>query len=399
MNLLGNAFKFTEKGEVEFKVEAETLNAGTGETRFTFSVRDTGIGIPVEKQKKIFESFSQADSTTSRKYGGTGLGLAISNKLVEMMGSSLNLESEPRKGSRFFFSIVAHAEQGEPMVYGDLNFIKNVLVVDDNLNNRTIIEHMLRTRDIHSDLVSSGREALQMISPALKYDAIIMDYNMPEMNGLEVIRKIREICTAPVEKQPIIILHSSSDDEKIHRECRELGVNVTLVKPVIMTQLFNALARIHSKTAISQDYLPDSYPKEQEYLSRDHYKIMIAEDNKINMMLASTMISFLLPGSSIIKANNGIEAVKLFKETKPDFLFMDIQMPEMNGYDAAEEIRNYEKTTGTRIPIIALTARTVKGEEDRCQVAGMDDYISKPVVEETISRILKKWLPGQPVKF
>ncbi len=392
VNLLGNAFKFTEKGEVEIKIESGTPDAVSGKTLFTFSVRDTGIGIPREKQQKIFESFAQADSTTTRKYGGTGLGLAISNKLVEMMGSKLDLESEPGKGSRFFFSVLVHAEHGDPVVFNENNSIRTVLVVDDNQNNRVILQHMLQTRDIQADLAGNGREALEMITPEMNYDVIIMDYNMPEMNGIEVIRRIREKCNMPVEKQPIIFLHSSSDDEKIHRECKKLGVKVTLVKPVKMTQLFEALSKIHSNFDVSREIIPESYTKEREYLSRTHYKIMIAEDNKINMMLASTIISYLLPGSSIIKANDGQEAVNLYKETHPDFLFMDIQMPVLNGYEAVEEIRRIEKQTGGHIPIIALTAGTVKGEEERCRIAGMDDYVSKPVVEGTISRVLKTWL-------
>ncbi|MCX6252352.1 MAG: response regulator [Bacteroidetes bacterium] len=392
VNLLGNAFKFTDVGEVEFKIETETLNLSTGETRITFSVRDTGIGIAKDKQQKIFDSFSQADSTTTRKYGGTGLGLAISNKLVEMMGAKLEIESEPEKGSRFFFSIVVPAEHGDPIVYGDINYINNVLVVDDNENNRIIIQHMLQTRNIHSDLAASGKEALEKINANLNYDVVIIDYNMPEMNGIEVIRLIREKCNIPIEKQPIIFLHSSSDDEKIHKESKKLGVRVTLVKPVKMTQLFDALSKIHSSADLSPEDIRKTYPKEQEYLSRNHYKIMIAEDNKINMMLASTIISYLLPGSSIIKANNGLEAVNLYCETKPDFLFMDIQMPELNGYEATQEIRRIEMISGNHIPIIALTAGTVKGEKERCRIAGMDDYVSKPVIEETIKRVLKTWL-------
>ena len=389
VNLLGNAFKFTEEGEVEFKVETKTLNAFTGETRFTFSVRDTGIGIPLNKQQKIFDTFSQADSTTTRKYGGTGLGLAISNKLVEMMGAKLELESEPGKGSRFFFSIVVKAEPGDPIFYGDTDYIKNILVVDDNENNRIILQHMLQTRNIETDLAANGMEALGKISANINYDVIIMDYNMPVMNGIEVIRLIREKCNIPIEKQPIIFLHSSSDDEKIHKESKKLGVKVTLVKPVKMTQLFDALSKIHSSANLSREGIIESYPKEQVYLSRNHYKIMIAEDNKINMMLVSTIISYLLPCSSIIKANNGLEAVTLYSETKPDFLFMDIQMPELNGYEATQEIRKIESMTGNHIPIIALTAGTVKGEEERCRQSGMDDYISKPVVEDTISKVLK----------
>jgi CheY-like chemotaxis protein/HPt (histidine-containing phosphotransfer) domain-containing protein len=392
VNLLGNAFKFTETGEVELKIEADKPDAVTGKTRFTFSVRDTGIGIPHNKQQKIFDSFSQADSTTTRKYGGTGLGLTISNKLVEMMGGKLELESEPDLGSRFYFSIMVEAESGEKVVYSELGSIRNVLVVDDNENNRLIIQHMLETQHIHADLASDGFEALSKISENIPYDVIIMDYNMPIMNGLEVIRLIRDKYNFSAEKQPVIFLHSSSDDEKIHKEGRQLGVKVTMVKPVKMNQLFDALSKVNLPEELSKEIVAETVQPERKQLSDIPFIIMIAEDNKINMMLASTIIANLLPAATLVKANNGQEAVELFSQVNPDLLFMDIQMPTLNGYEAAQHIRKHETTTGKRVPIVALTAGTVKGEEDRCREAGMDDYLSKPVVEGTISRILNTWL-------
>jgi len=392
VNLLGNAFKFTDTGEVEFKIETEAVDDARGNTRFTFSVRDSGIGIPLDKQKKIFETFSQADSTTTRKYGGTGLGLAISNKLVEMMGARLELESEPGLGSRFFFSIVVQAEHGNPLQYGNVKKIKNVLIVDDNDNNRIILQHMLKTQHINSDMAANGFEALAMLDNEKCYDVIILDYNMPVMNGIEVIRLIREKCKLNSDKQPVIFLHSSSDDDQIYKEGRSLGVQQTLVKPVKMTQLFEALSKIHSGLEQAAAEKPEIPEKQATYLSKYPYKVMIVEDNKVNMMLASTIVSYLLPGASLIKANNGLEGVRYYEENLPDFVFMDIQMPEMNGYEAVQAIRKIEEKTGKRIPIVALTAGTVKGEKERCHEAGMDDYISKPVIEDTISNALKTWL-------
>jgi CheY-like chemotaxis protein len=398
VNLLGNAFKFTEKGEVELKIEAGEPDVKTGNTYFTFSVRDTGIGIAENKQQKIFDSFSQADSTTTRKYGGTGLGLTISNKLVEMMGGKLELESEPGVGSRFFFSINVQAESGDSMVYSDLNAIKNVLVVDDNENNRIILQQMLETKQINADLAADGLEALARINEELRYDVIIMDYNMPVMNGIEVIRLIREKYNYSAEKQPVIFLHSSSDDEKIHKEGRRLGVNVTMVKPVKMNQLFEALSKVNLPEETPKELVPEPVLKESKQLSDNPYNIMITEDNKINMMLTSTIISNLLPAATLIKANNGQEAVELYPNANPDLMFMDIQMPTLNGYEAAQQIRKIEASTGKRVPIVALTAGTVKGEEERCREAGMDDYISKPVIEETIRRMVKTWLLHTEVK-
>jgi len=389
VNLLGNAFKFTEKGEVEFKVEMDQFEPESGMVTLTFSVRDTGIGIPQDKQTRIFDSFSQADATTTRKYGGTGLGLAISNKLVNIMGSTLRIESEPGVGSNFYFTLKLKTEVADPGLPVELCDIRKVLVVDDNTNNRIIIQHMLLTRNIEAELVSNGLEALERIRNCHDYDVLIIDYNMPVLDGLDLIRLIRQENLYPCDKQPIIFLHSSSDDERIRKESRELGVQVMLVKPVKMTQLFEALAKVRSTRAPKNEELSDQYKTEPDYLSRSHFSILIAEDNNINMMLTSTILSFLLPNSSIIKADNGLEAVRLFIETKPDLIFMDIQMPVMNGYEAVMEIRKAEAESGGRIPIIALTAGTVKGEEERCRVAGMDDYVTKPMVENTIRRVLE----------
>lgn len=392
VNLLGNAFKFTEKGEVEYKIEMDHFEPETGMATLTFSVRDTGIGIPKDKQARIFESFSQADTTTTRKYGGTGLGLAISNKLVNMMGATLQIESEPGIGSNFYFTLKFKSENADPELPAAICDIKKVLVVDDNTNNRIIIQHMLMTRNIESELVSNGQEAIERIRNCHDYDVLIIDYNMPLLDGLALIRMIRKESLFPCDKQPIIFLHSSSDDERIHKESKELGVHVMLVKPVKMTQLFEALAKVRSTRVPENGELSDQFKTEPNYLSRNHFSILIAEDNNINMMLASTILSFLLPNSSIIKAENGLEAVRLYTESKPDLIFMDIQMPVMNGYEASGEIRKAEEESGNRIPIIALTAGTVMGEEERCLQAGMDDYITKPVLEKTIRRVLELWL-------
>jgi len=392
VNLLGNAFKFTEKGEVEFKVEMDQIEPETGMVTLTFSVRDTGIGIPQEKQARIFDSFSQADAITTRKYGGTGLGLAISNKLVNIMGSTLQIESEPGVGSNFYFTLKLKTENADPGLPVEISDIRKVLVVDDNTNNRIIIQHMLLTRHIESELASNGLEAIDRLKNSNDYDVLIIDYNMPVLDGLDLIRMIRRESLFPCDKQPIIFLHSSSDDERIHKESRELGVQVMLVKPVKMTQLFEALAKVRSTKAPESEELSEQYKTEPDYLSRYHFIILIAEDNNINMMLTSTILSYLLPNSSIIKADNGLEAVRLFTETRPDLIFMDIQMPVMNGYESAMEIRRAEAESGGRIPIIALTAGTVMGEEERCRQAGMDDYITKPVVEKTIRRVLESRL-------
>lgn len=392
VNLLGNALKFTEKGEVEFKISMKAYNQVTGEGEIEFSVKDTGIGIHKEKQRKIFESFSQADSTTTRQYGGTGLGLTISGKLVEMMGGQLQLESEIGVGSRFFFSIKVITEYGMPEIYSTIQDIKRVLVVDDNENNRIILQQMLFSQNIEADVAESGWEAIRKLDLGNQYDVLILDYNMPEMNGIDVIRKIREKSTLPINNQPAIFLFSSSDDDRIQAEARELGVKTSMVKPVKMTQLFNALSKIHVCHKQAEIDNSNNSQVQNNPLDYTEYKIMVAEDNKINMKLAQVIIQRLLPASILIMAQNGNEAVKLYQENQPDIIFMDINMPELNGYDACRDIRNIESSSGNHVPIIALTAKTVKGEEMRCKDAGMDSYISKPVVEETIKKTLLNWL-------
>ncbi|MFZ4456436.1 MAG: response regulator [Bacteroidales bacterium] len=389
INLLGNALKFTDKGEVEVEIMVGPESDDKSRRVFTFMVRDTGIGIPFEKQRKIFESFSQADNTTTRKYGGTGLGLSISNSLVEMMGSRLDLKSEVGEGSLFFFSLLLPCHYGDPIQYNGIEQIRRILIVDDNLHNRTILKQMLSPFDIDVDACADGVEALVKIKEHNIYDVIIMDYNMPMMNGIEVIRYIRERMDIPEGEQPIIFLHSSSDDSRIFNECIELGVKQTLIKPVKMSQLVQSLSQISEVQAEQGAQRTPTVIPERYYRN---CKILIVEDNTTNMFLAKTIVQKILPNAVISKAMDGAEGLEKYKEVRPDFVLMDVQMPIMNGYQAASAIREYEKGSEIAVPIIALTAGTVKGERERCQEAGMNDYLSKPVVENTIRAAIDKWL-------
>ena len=389
VNLLGNAVKFTEKGEIELKVEILQKSL-TNETTFLFTIRDTGIGIDAKNQQKIFEAFSQEDLSTTKKYGGTGLGLAISSKLLQLMGSDLKLKSEYGKGSSFFFEITFNTQQGDPVKWENIDLFKNILVVDDNATNRTIVQSILATKNIQCELAVSGSEAISMLLGETKYDAVLMDYNMPEMDGIETIRKIRTKLKMPHDELPIVLLYSSVDDEYVNKQCRELDVRHRLVKPLNMKQLFNVLSRLvvsaDSKNFDDERKLPVS----ESILSSNEITILIAEDQPVNMLLVTTIIRSIIPNANIIEAVNGLEAVSKFEKSKPAFVFMDIQMPEQNGYDAARAIRAIE--SGTRTPIIALTAGAVKGEREKCLEAGMDDYVTKPVVKETIRTILFRWL-------
>lgn len=389
INLLSNASKFTEKGEIELKVEVLSSKAENSVLRF--SVRDTGIGIQPAKQSKIFEAFSQEDSSTTKKYGGTGLGLTISNKLLGLMESKLQLTSTVGSGSIFYFDIAVKTQQGEPIEWDHIDRIKQVLVVDDNDNNREILNQMLLLKNIHCTSAKNGFEALQLLATGQKFDVILMDYHMPYMNGLEAIAKIRESFYASKEEQPIILLSSSSDDEQVIKKVENLQVNQRLIKPVKMQEIYHALSHLHQKvhaveTSAQKDTLPEA--------TADKVDLLIAEDNPVNMLLAITILKRIAPNANIIQALNGQEAVEYCKKQVPDLILMDVQMPEMNGYEATQAIRKIDKAR--QIPIIALTAGNVKNEREKCMEAGMTDFVTKPVVEETIAQVISKWLPASP---
>ncbi|MEQ1554946.1 MAG: PAS domain S-box protein, partial [Ferruginibacter sp.] len=278
INLLNNAIKFTEKGEVEVKIEKLISNNDDCAT-FRFSVRDTGIGIAPANQKKIFNAFSQEDSSTTRKYGGTGLGLTISNKLLGMMGSTLLLKSEVGKGSTFYFDVLYKMDQGQPEEIEGLCNLKSVLIVDDNETNRFLMQEMMAYKKIETTLVKNGFEALGLIAEGKTYDVILMDYHMPIMNGLDTIKKIKDIAISHEMQQPVVLLYSSSEDETVHKKSKELEVELCLIKPVKMNELFNSLAKICKGkiTLVDSEAIEASKPvilKEQS--------ILIAEDNRIN---------------------------------------------------------------------------------------------------------------------
>lgn len=386
VNLLGNAVKFTEKGEVELKVRVTDQKGDKATLRF--EVRDTGIGIKKEKQAKIFEAFSQEDVSTTKKFGGTGLGLTISSNLLKLMGSSLQLESKVGVGTTFFFEITVRSEHGEPLVWENLDRIKSVLIVDDNDNNRAIVKDMLALKGIAADEAKNGFEVLQKLAAGAVFDAIIMDYHMPYMTGIETVRKMREAFGNPRDSQQVVLYHSSSDDDSIITACAELEIEQRLLKPVKMQEMYDALSHLY----IRQQRERISPSEEVATVAGRPLKIMVADDNKVNILLAKTVIRKIAPDATICAVENGIDAISEFDTFLPDIIFMDIQMPAMNGYEATKAIR--KKSFGITVPIIALTAGNIKGERDRCIEAGMDDYLSKPFVEETMRTMLEKWRNG-----
>lgn len=391
VNLLGNAVKFTEKGEIELKISFTPKNNSTG--LFSFSVRDTGIGINKEQQKKLFRAFSQADTSTTRRFGGTGLGLIISNMLAEKMGGKIKIISEAGKGSDFYFTIETDYEYGTKLDFHEATDLNRVLVIDDNDNNRLILEHTFLNWDIGFTGISSGSAAVKLIEQSEPFDLIIMDYHMPYLNGIETIRIIREELKLSAEKLPIILLHSSSDDIEIYEDCKRLGVRFNLTKPVKSHELLHYLKNIHTKTDILS-YNINEVPRDAviRVFEKNSPVILIAEDVFLNMLLITTIIGQLVPKAKIIEAINGKEALAAVKKSSPTLIFMDIQMPEMDGIETAVAIRRYEEGKNMHIPIVALTAGAIKGEEEKCREAGMDDFLTKPIIPSDLFKVLEKYL-------
>lgn len=392
VNLLSNAVKFTGQGEIELKIELLQKISGLDYT-FRFSVRDTGIGIDPQNQRRIFEAFSQEDSSTTKRFGGTGLGLTISNSLLGLMDSRLQLLSKLEHGSTFFFDVTFRAIEGEDRFeWENVEQIENALVVDDNLHNGQILKDMLANKRIAADYISSGEEAYHQLLAGKEYDVILMDSQMPGWDGIETIRMLRKL-EGNAANQPVILLNDSFDEEALSAFGNELDIKHFLVKPVKIQQLFHALSNLGLKSKAPEKPVKTVA---HEKLSGETYetgdvKILIAEDHKINMLLVKSMLGKILPGSELIEAANGKEAIEAFRRTSPDMVFMDIQMPEMNGYEATREIRLAD---GNRqVPIIALTAGTVVGEREKCIEAGMDDYLTKPVLKDTLEAAIRKWLP------
>ncbi|MEI6752961.1 MAG: response regulator [Paludibacter sp.] len=388
-NLMGNAVKFTEKGEIELKVLYENISKKKG--RFYFSIRDTGIGISEENQTKLFKSFSQADSSTTRKFGGTGLGLVISQMIAQKMGSKINISSKPGEGTTFFFDIETEIEFGEKIFTDNIQSINRCLVIDDNLNNRTILEDTLANWGIKCVSCDNGLDALKIIENSDSFDIVICDYHMPFMDGLETIKLIREKLKLAPDKLPIILLHSSSDDAELHRKSDDLGVRFLLTKPVKSNDLYSYLCNIHSPIdAKITEEKKIVQPLSEK--STDSFTILIAEDVDMNMLLVKFMINKLLPEAKILEAKDGKEAVGFWENERPDLILMDIQMPVMDGVEATINIRKLEKSTDIHVPIIALTAGAIQEEQEQCMNAGMDDFLTKPINNDLLKKVILKYL-------
>lgn len=389
VNLLSNAVKFTEEGEIKLSISLKE-ELPNNHIMLHFEVCDTGIGIHPDKINEIFRAFMQEDSSITKKYGGTGLGLTISNRLLELMDSKLKLESELGKGSHFSFNLRVKAERD---TFDDelLKGIKRILVVDDNDSNRQILKRMLELKDIEVHEADSGMSALLILQKSAEYDVIIMDYHMPVMDGIETIRKIKELIRGNSD-QPIVMLYSSSDDEKLRSDCDELEVEARLVKPIKMQEMYHVLAQLKNEDLkrVSKNGFKAKIINEKNDSRDDSLTILIVEDNDVNLYLSKILAQQIVPNGRVIEAKDGLEAVSLFFAEQPDLVLMDIQMPNMNGLDATVEIRKKEIQPPT--PIIALTAGNMPGERERCLAAGMNDFMVKPLVKKDLADMFQKWL-------
>ena len=384
VNLLGNAIKFTDQGEVSVSVDVDKLENESVCLRFT--VTDTGIGIPADKQDVLFKPFYQVDASTSRKYGGTGLGLAISAQIVEMMKGRIWFESELGKGSRFHFTAwfdrrTTPAAKRAPLPPSTLDNLR-VLVIDDNATNRMILRDMLTHWGMRPDEADGGAAGLAALETAFKqndpFGLILLDVMMPGMDGFDVLQRIHSMHEI---ERPVIMMLSSRDQPGDAARAREMGAAAYIIKPVRPSELLDAIVKalgVSFETGLAAAPLASA----KTGPTGPSLRILVAEDNPINQMLAVRMLE--KAGHSVATANNGEEALIAVGREAFDIVMMDVQMPVLDGFEATALIRQQEKETGRHLPIVAMTAHAMKGDREKCLAAGMDGYVAKPVQKEEL---------------
>jgi two-component system, sensor histidine kinase and response regulator len=389
-NLIGNSIKFTERGEILVTVEEES-NEGDS-TVLVISVKDTGIGIPADKQESVFESFSQADNSTTRKYGGTGLGLAICSRLVEMMGGHIWLGMHVGPGCTFSFRVTfgvqrtssAYPAPVKPQQLRDLR----ALIVDDNSTNRRVLLGMLTNWGMKPTAVEDGAAALEVLTRAKKdgqdFPLILLDGHMPEMDGFALAERIQKELGS--FGSTVMMLTSAGRLGDAAR-CRELGVSGYLSKPVLQAELLEAICRILGNEPEERTLAPLITRHALREL-KGRSRVLLAEDNAINQTLAVRLLE--RRGFTVSVVSDGRAALQALEKEDFDFILMDVEMPELDGFQVTAAIREKEKLAGGHIPIIALTAHVLKGDEDRCVAAGMDGYVSKPIRTSELMAAIEK---------
>ncbi len=398
INLIGNSFKFTPEGG-EVVVRTELLSRSTEHAKFRFSVHDTGIGMSEEQVSKLFQAFTQADASTTRKYGGTGLGLSISKALVEMMNGKIWVTSELDKGSTFFFNaefgISSKDQELKRTIIAppDLRD-RRILVVDDSATSREMLCELLRSFSFNSFSVASGQAALAELErigqdpEERPYDLVLMDWKMPSMNGLEATRRIRTEISLP--SLPTVIMVTAFGREEVMAEADEVGLKGFLIKPVNPSVLFDAIMQAFGREIVSshQSAKPQHTRDVEAIKGILGAEILLTEDNEINQQVARELLESY--GLKVTIVNNGIQAVEAVHQKEFDLVFMDIQMPEMDGYQATRQIRKEQRFKS--LPVLAMTAHAMAGAKEKCLAAGMDGYISKPIAPELLFESLVKWI-------
>jgi CheY-like chemotaxis protein len=387
VNLLGNALKFTPQGEIELTVRAQPLP--DARTELQFAVRDTGVGIPPEAVGRLFQSFSQVDASTSRRFGGTGLGLVISKRLTELMGGAMWVKSSPGKGSTFSFTLRGEILPGKARLYqgggaGPLAG-RRLLIVDDNAASRRILATLVSKWNLLSRTAASGAEALAWLRDGEQFDAGLIDLRMPGMDGVMLAREIRQL--RPPEKLPLILLSAAGLREDLHRTL----FAICLAKPVKPSQLQEALVGligggslkpVIAPPASSVPTPPPTGPAESHHDER----ILLAEDNAVNQKVAVQMLQRLGYRADIVA--NGLEVIASAQRQHYDIILMDVQMPEMSGLEATRKLRELWPSGPQRPWIIAITANAMTEDREKCLAVGMDDYLSKPIKLEELKAVL-----------
>ncbi|WP_245420280.1 MULTISPECIES: response regulator [unclassified Mesorhizobium] len=414
-NLLGNAVKFTDEGHVLVDVTGEPVPMGT---RLTISVTDTGIGIPEDKLKLVFEKFSQVDTSSTRRHEGTGLGLAITSRLVELMGGEIGVDSAEGRGSTFWFTVTlprAMQQGGQRVMPVDVTGAR-VLIIDDNAVNRSILSEQMASWTFDSCAAESGAEGLKVLIAAAAYgvpvDCIVLDYQMPGMSGAETARIVRN--NDGLANTPIIML-TSVDQSLANTSYRDLGIDAQLIKParssILLETLVSTIQRHRHSTgtrppmsagpgsqtsaaqAASDRALlqpPPTRARPRPTNGETGLDILVAEDNEVNQLVFTQILGETGYGFEIV--GNGRKAIDAFSRLNPRMILMDLSMPEMNGLEATAAIRQLEAETDTHVPIVGVTAHALKGDRERCLEAGMDDYLPKPISPRALLEKLERWL-------
>ncbi len=398
LNLVGNALKFTERGEVLVRVSPAALGSEAGpKTCIEFSVTDTGIGIPGDKLDTIFRAFEQADNSVTRRFGGTGLGLSISRRLASMMGGNIGVESEFGRGSRFYFTSEFERVTTAPTLPpSNITCLHGapVLVVDDNSTNRRILAAMVSKWGPEVQVVAGGEAAWESLQEGVRqgkpFVLALIDANMPDVSGFDLAERMK---WHPEIRKTKLVMLTSSGQKGDGQRCRKVGISAYMLKPVRSSELLTAILTVMTRKQSVEEPLVTRHSLRE---ARRKAHVLVAEDNPVNQILMRKVLEKL--GHNLMIANHGREALELTGRLQFDLVFMDVQMPEMDGLQATQKIREREQGSHLHLPIFAMTAHAMKGDRERCLESGMDDYIAKPIQISDVERAIEKVLSQNPGK-